>query len=322
MSDGRWLLLLHQIPPKPAYFRAKVLRRLAQVGALPIKNSAYLLPDRDDTLEDFQWIFQEITKEGGAAWLFRTEAVAGMSSAQIEEAFCQLRAPEYEELIQLARSILHTLPGTEEVAAAFGKLARRRQELARIDYFASPARRELEELMGEIEKGIQAARSPGASQGLGQTGKTWVTRKGVKIDRIASAWLIRRFIEPEAIFRFVDAATYVHGEGEIRFDMFEGEFTHRGDACTFEVLIADSNLASDPALVAMAEIVHDIDLKQDRFQRPETMGVARMIDGLCLQTPLDDLRLERGAVILNGLYQSFGSQCLNHSTPAPDRTAP
>jgi len=307
MSDGRWLLLLHQIPPKPAYFRARVLRRLAQVGALPIKNSAYLLPDRDDTLEDFQWIFQEITKEGGAAWLFRTEALAGMSSTQIEEAFCQLRAPEYEELIGLARPILQALPGSEEVTTAYGKLSRRRHELARIDFFDSPARRELEELMSEIEKRIQTAGSPEVGQGLSQTGKTWVTRKGVKIDRIGSAWLIQRFIDPAAIFRFVDPDTYVHGEGDIRFDMFEGEFTHRGEACTFEVLIADSNLESNPALAAIAEIVHDIDLKQDRFQRPETTGVARMIEGLCLQTPIDDLRLERGAMILDGLYQTFGS---------------
>ena len=89
--------------------------------------------------------------------------------------------------------------------------------------------------------------------------------------------------------------------------MFEGEFTHRGDACTFEVLVADGNLASNPALAAIAEIVHDIDLKQDRFQRPETVGVARMIEGLCLQTSIDDLRLERGAMIFDGLYQSFGS---------------
>lgn len=307
MPNERWLLLLHQIPPKPAYFRAKVLRRLMQVGALPIKNSAYLLPDRDETLEDFQWIFQEITKGGGSAWLFRVDAVAGMPTERIEEGFRKLRAPEYEELIQLARPILQMVSVSEEVATAYGKISRRRSELARIDYFDSTARRELEELMGSIEKGIRSAPSAGAGRSLGQTGKWWVTREGVKIDRIGSAWLVRRFIDHRATFRFVDLATYVHREGEIRFDMFEGEFTHRGDACTFEVLVADGNLASNPALAAIAEIVHDIDLKQDRFQRPETVGVARMIEGLCLQTSIDDLRLERGAMIFDGLYQSFGS---------------
>jgi hypothetical protein len=264
-----------------------------------------LLPDRDDTLEDFQWILQEITKEGGAAWLFRTEAVAGMSSAQIEEAFCKLRAPEYEELIGLARPILQALPGAEEVTTAYGKLSRRRHELARIDFFDSPARRELEELMSEIEEGIQAAGSREVSQGLSQTGKTWVTRKGVKIDRIGSAWLIRRFIDPDASFRFVDPKDYSHDASEIRFDMFDGEYTHDGDLCTFEVLIPAHGLASDAALAAVAEIVHDIDLKEQRYQRPEAPGLARMIDGLCRQTQADDVRLQRGATIFESLYQSY-----------------
>ena len=106
MEERRWLLLLHQIPPKPAYFRAKVSRRLVQVGALPVKNSAYLLPDSGDALEDLEWICQEITQQGGAAWLFRAETLAGMSSDQIEDSFRQLHAPEYEELIQQARELL------------------------------------------------------------------------------------------------------------------------------------------------------------------------------------------------------------------------
>src|SRR6185295_8566000 len=94
-----WLLLLHQIPPKPPYFRAKVLRRLGQVGALPIKNSAYLLPDTEDTREDFEWISREITSEGGAAWLFRVEALSGLSRDQIQTSFRKLRDADYQELV-------------------------------------------------------------------------------------------------------------------------------------------------------------------------------------------------------------------------------
>src|SRR5277367_2612215 len=106
MEDRRWLLLLHQIPPKPAYFRATVLRRLTQVGALPIKDSAYMLPDSEGTLEDLEWICREIKQQGGAAWLFRSEALAGMSTDQIEKAFRQLIAPEYESLIAEGRALL------------------------------------------------------------------------------------------------------------------------------------------------------------------------------------------------------------------------
>jgi hypothetical protein len=306
MEDGRWLLLLHQIPPKPAYFRAKVSRRLAQVGALPVKNSAYLLPDSGDALEDLEWICQEITQQGGAAWLFRAETLAGMSSDQIEDSFRQLHAPEYEELIQQARELLQQeQPASGEALMLYRKLSRRGEELKRIDFFDCTLRGDLEELMSEIEKKFYTAGRGEARATVVPSGRLWVTRKGVKVDRIGSAWLIRRFIDPEAAFRFVDPDNYAHTEGEIRFDMFEGEFTHEGDLCTFEVLLSANNLRSNAALVAVAEIVHDIDLKDERYQRAETAGLARMVHGLCSQMPADELRIERGGLIFESLYQSF-----------------
>jgi hypothetical protein len=307
MKKGRWLLLLHQIPPKPAYFRAKVLRRLAQVGALPVKNSAYLLPDGEDALEDLEWICQEITQQGGAAWLFRAETLFGMSSDQIEDAFRQLHRPEYESLVEQARTLVQqALPRSDETLTAYRKLSRRKQELRRVEFFESPLSQELEELMHEIENQFDAGEAHEAAPAPAKSGRAWVTRKGVKVDRIASAWLIRNFIDSEAVFRFVDPQSYSHQAKEIRFDMFEGEFTHQGDACTFEVLIATHNLKANAALAAVAEIVHDIDLKDSRYQRPETAGLARLIDGLCSQTPADELRLERGALIFDSLYKSFG----------------
>ena len=308
MQDDRWLLLLHQIPPKPAYFRAQVLRRTMQVGALPVKNSAYLLPDRDDTLEDFEWIRQEIVKQGGAAWLFRAEVLGGMATGRIQEAFRELRRPEYEELIHQAENLLQDPIAIDEVLATQAKLVHRYAQAKRIDFFGCPARGQLEKLMTEIERHIHP---PAEITPLNlQTGRVWVTRKGVKIDRIGSAWLIRRFLDPEAVFSFVNPKDYSHAESEIRFDMFEGEFTHVGDLCTFEVLVSTHNLQSEfhpapAALQAIAEIIHDIDLKDNRYQRPETAGLARMIEGLCARTPEDDLRLERGGLIFDSLYQSF-----------------
>jgi hypothetical protein len=301
----RWLLLLHQIPPNPSYFRAKVLRRISQVGALPVKNSAYLLPDREETLEDFQWIWQEITQAGGAAWLFRAESLAGMSSTEIQEAFQKLRAPDYDELIRVARTLLEN--PFEAPQSAYAKLSHRQHDLSRIDFFAAPARQELERLMNELERRTRPAKSSEVGSERSRTGKTWVTRQGVKIDRIGSAWLIKRFIDPEATFSFVDPNGYQPVAGEIRFDMLAAEFTHEGESCTFEVLISRHNLASNPALKSIGEIVHDIDLKEDRFQRPETMGIARAIEGLCLKVGADALRLERGGMIFDGLYESFNS---------------
>src|SRR5712691_1329364 len=96
LQHRSWLLLLHQIPPSPAYFRAKVLRRLNRLGALVIKNSAYLIPETDETREDIQWVRSEIEQEGGEAWLFRAETLAGLSSESLQDAFRALRNADYK----------------------------------------------------------------------------------------------------------------------------------------------------------------------------------------------------------------------------------
>jgi hypothetical protein len=273
---------------------------------MPVKNSAYVLPDREEALEDLEWISQEIRQQGGAAWLFRAETLFGMSSDQIEDAFRQLHAPEYESLIQQGRALLQqAVPASDETLGGYRRLSRRNQDLRRVEFFECPLRQELEQLMNEIEKQLHAGEAYEVRPAPTGSGRVWVTRKGVKVDRIASAWLIRRFVDPEAVFHFVDAGGYTHRIGEIRFDMFEGEFTHRGESCTCEVLIAANDLRADAALVAVAEMVHDIDLKDGRYQRAETAGLARLIDGLCSQTPVDEVRLDRGALIFDSLYESF-----------------
>jgi hypothetical protein len=135
-------------------------------------------------------------------------------------------------------------------------------------------------------------------------GRTWVTRRGVHVDRIASAWLIRRFIDPEARFKFVSDKGYVPEPGEIRYDMFEAEYTHAGDHCTFEVLLARL-CPPEPALQAIAEIVHDIDLKDGKFGREETTGIASLIAGIAAANKQDEERIAQGAAIFDNLYQYF-----------------
>jgi hypothetical protein len=135
-------------------------------------------------------------------------------------------------------------------------------------------------------------------------GATWVTRSGVKVDRMASAWLIRRWIDRDATFRFEPGNNPVTKPEEIRFDMFEGGFTHVGDRCTFEVLMHHFDLR-DPALNAIAEVVHDIDCKDQKFGRPEVDGIAALIDGIVTAVPDDSSRLEAGAQLFERLYVSF-----------------
>ena len=293
-----WLLLLHQIPPKPAYLRAKILRRLNQLGALSIKNSAYLLPSADETVEDLQWVRREVIESGGDAWVFEAGAVAGLTDRDIRKAFRELRRMDYEELLAAGRKLLGDLR-----EADWRKLKRRYDEVRRIDFFAAPGQEEMEDLMRTIDCLLHGSEKAPAIKPdrPGLTGRCWVTRRGVKVDRISSAWLVRRFVDPQAEFRFVDPETYTHTDGELRFDMFEGEFTHEGEKCTFEVLLDWTGLG-DPALRGLAEVIHDIDLKDAKFGRPETAGVAAMIDGLVLRHADDARRLEEGAGLLDALY--------------------
>ena len=157
-----WLLLLHQIPPQPPYFRAKVLRRLNQIGALAIKNSAYLLPASDEGLEDLQWVRQEIEREGGEAWLFRVESLAGLSDDSIREAFRTLREPDYKELSENARSLLERIrkEGGAETngEGEWRKLAQRFEEISKLDFFQAAGRKETETLMETIDRNLHKPR--------------------------------------------------------------------------------------------------------------------------------------------------------------------
>lgn len=163
--------------------------------------------------------------------------------------------------------------------------------------------REVEALFsGANATGAGAPPRPAGRQPL--RGRTWVTRQGIKVDRIASAWLIRRFLDPDARFKFVPARGYRPEPGELRFDMFEAEYTHDGDACTFETLLARFGLR-DKALRHVAEIVHDLDMKDDKFARDEAPGLASMIDGIARARPADADRLERGAALFDDLYAAF-----------------
>jgi hypothetical protein len=297
----RWLLLIHQIPPKPDYFRVKVRRRLQRLGAVALKNSVYVLPNREDAAEDFEWLLSEIVAEGGDATLCLVSFVAGMDDVEVEALFRAERDAEYLEIAREARAIPESA-AREGTGGDVARLKRRLAEVAKVDFFGTPARAEAERAVDALDAHAseRAAREPGTG-GPELRGRTWVTRAGVFVDRIASAWLIRRFIDPEATFKFVPARGYRPASGELRFDMHGAEYTHEGDRCTFETLLARFGL-DDPALWAVAEIVHDIDFKDDKFGRPEVPGITSVLSGLALAQSDDVERLRLGAAIFDGLY--------------------
>ena len=252
-SEGRWLLLIHQLPPKPAYLRVKVWRRLQSLGAVAIKNTVYVIPKTDGTLEDFQWVAREIVKEGGEATICTASFMEGLSDEQVETIFRAARDADYGQFAEDARELLNSVssrakkPKAEDRSAFeadLNRLRKRLATLAAIDFFAAPGRNAADAVMLQLESRLGPSRAHLLGKGKMEAlsiadfqGRTWVTRKGVFVDRIACAWLIRRFIDTQAAFRFVSDTHHTSSSSEVRFDMFEGEFTHEGDLCSFEVFL-------------------------------------------------------------------------------------
>lgn len=293
--NGKWLVLIHALPPKPDYLRVKVRRKLQRIGAVAVKNSVYVLPTRDETLEDFQWLRREITDEGGEAMLLDADFIEGVPHGVLEQMARDERDREYHELLEAANALVS--PSDADVS----RLRRLLTEIVRRDHFEAGGRDAAEfavKRFGHIEP------RPAPAPDDRPTAATWVTRAGIKVDRMASAWLIRRWIDRGATFRFAPGDRPSTEPGEIRFDMYEGGFTHIGDRCTFEVLVQHFGL-TDPALATIAEVVHDIDCKDGKFMRPETDGVAALIDGIVNTLPDDMERLAAGEQLFERLFVSF-----------------
>ena len=307
----RWLILVHRIPPRPLYLRAKMRQRLADAGAVAVKNAVYLLPRGAEALEDLQWIAQEIEAGGGDAHLFEGDFVEGVANDAAVAQFREARNADYDALAAEAHAAMkaaRSAAAVTELAAGHARLLRRFEEIRGIDFFDAERRTDAEEALAAIEARLQKDRKEETRMLKANAelrGRTWVTRPGVKIDRMASAWFIRRFVDPKARFRFADPST-PKKEGELRFDMLGGDFTHEQDRCTFETLVGRIGLP-DKGVRAIAEIVHDLDLKDGKFGRAETAGVRMMLDGLMARTENDDERIERALVLFDDLHEALGS---------------
>jgi hypothetical protein len=318
----RWILLIHSIPPRPNYLRVKIGRRLQKLGAVAVKNSVYALPRTEDAREDLEWIAHEISSDGGEAQLCEARFIGGVTDDALEQQFRFARQRDYLEAEKLGRRLVDSLSRAEkksgkvppkrraQAEVALVRLRKRLEEIIAIDYFGAPGRAELESLLLAAEEKLRPPRpadpkaTPDVPSLRNVRGRTWVTRKGIHVDRISSAWLIRRFIDPDARLKYVEAKGYAPSPGELRFDMFDAEFTHEGEMCTFEVLLARMS-SKDAALRHIADMVHDIDLRDGKYAREELTGFAALITGICLQNRDDDGRLAAGTTVLDALYRAL-----------------
>jgi hypothetical protein len=316
-APTRWLLLIHSIPPRPNYLRVKIWRRLQKLGAIAVKNSVYALPKSDGAREDLEWVAHEITADGGEASLCESRFIGGLTDDAIEQQFRFARQRDYLELVKDARRLVEGVSKAERLPAkrraqaetALERIRKRSEEIVAIDFFGAPGRLEVDSLLRTAEDKLHPPRAadpqntPDLPSLRSVRARTWVTRRGIHVDRIASAWLIRRFIDHEATFKYVEAKGYVPQAGELRFDMFDAEFTHEGEMCTFEVLLARWG-GDDAALRQIADMVHDIDLRDRKFKREETGGFSALITGIALQHRDDPGRLEAGTVMLDAFYRA------------------
>jgi hypothetical protein len=313
---ARWLLLIHQLPPSPAYLRVKTARQLQKVGAVAVKNSVYVLPNTESANESFAWLSKEIAAGGGEATLCESSFVGGTSNEAIEALFHAARSKDYQELADEVRSSLKELGKARRLddgkraagETALARFRRRMGEVGELDFFGAPGREATGSLLATFEdrlrKPTDDAPALKAAVVRKVKGGVWVTRKGVHVDRIASAWLIKRFIDPQAKLKFVAAKGYSPADGELRFDMFEAEYTHEGDQCTFEVLARRFEVL-DPAVAAIGEVVHDIDVRDGKFGRAETAGLERLINGIALTQSGDEGRIALGSQLFDAFYETW-----------------
>jgi hypothetical protein len=319
-SGRRWLILVHQLPARPSNLRVRIWRRLQQVGAVVLRNSLYVLPAGEEAREDFNWVREEIRSAGGQVSVLEAAAVDGYTDEELVAQFRRLGTSEYETLAKA----IHAL-GKESTrrdgADGIRKLRTLRERFESIkarDYFEAPGRDAVEQAL------IAAARRQDGSSAAAPTGpllkakdyrgRVWVTRPRPGIDRFASAWFVREFVDPDARFGFFDA-TRVLRRNEIPYDMPDVEFGHQGAHCTFETLMRRFGV-DRTGLARLAGVVHDLDFKESRHGMPECAAVARLVDGLRVRFDNDAELLEHGMVMIDALYRSFASERAPRPTQA------
>jgi hypothetical protein len=309
-----WIVFCYSLPSKSSSSpRVTLWRRLRRIGAISLKSSIYVLPDRDECIESFQWLAQEVQQAKGEALVMRVERFEGLADEEIIELFRQAKSEEYQEIealaMELEKSITSnsSLEDRSSLLETLEKLRRQHSEIARVDFFDCVDGQRLTIILNRIAQALSATLSQALEiphQAIAEyQNKRWVTRPRPYIDRLACIWLIRKFINPHAEIRY----SHEVAPDEISFEMKDAIFGHCGNLCTFEVMARTFGL-NKPGIQALAEIVHEIDLQDSQYARPETPGVDALLQGWFL-AKLSDAELETcGIKLFEGLYAVFSKQ--------------
>jgi hypothetical protein len=299
-SGAPWLLLTFTLPTKRASQRVEIWRKLQRYGAVPLGNSGYLLPNSATNQERFEWLAAAVRKYAGEASVVKVQSIDNLSTPQLIGRFAEVRAREYHELIEELQKLSAAVP-RKDFPRQVSRLRTRFQEIVEIDFFHSPLQRRVEEMFVQVDAsptshGQATKVNPGEYRG-----RLWVTRPRPGIDRSASAWLIRNFIDKKARFTFAPETQIPRGA--VPFDMFHGGFGHRGEDCTFETLQKTFRIR-DKKVGVIGQIIHDADLVDEKFGRKEGFGIDAVLNGWAKQGVPNNKLLEHGVQLIEALYDS------------------
>ena len=318
----KWIFLLHQIQELKSRERVKVWRLTKKVGAVFYRNSVYVLPYSKERLEDFQWLCQQIKDSKGEASVFISASQDGNEDRIIRGLFEHSREEGYSAILTSAKDLLERIrrakqqkqlsePLLKKLTKEERQLTKSFTDIERIDFFSTPLAKDVRRIIEQIANHLSSSHPQRVSLAPLQRyslktfqRKVWATRENIHIDRLCSAWLIRRFIDREARFVFVLESKLP--KDAISFDVFGAEFSHHGEDCTFETLLKSFQL-KDKALTAIGEIIHDIDMKDHKFGRPESAGLDAVVRALSNSLKDDHRVLEIGSKILDALYVYFST---------------
>ena len=295
-----------------------IWRRLQSLGAIALRNSVYVLPNTAETREDFEWLRTEIAGLGGSATVMAADDVGSSNGEDLAEQFREQQRREYRAVIREAGSLLKRWqggkrPAPRPVARRKAKVIRERYDRIQArDFFNADGGSRAAALVRELEAAASDVAPPprrSAVPASAYRGRTWVTRTRPGIDRMASAWFIRKFVDPNAQFSFVASGKAVPAK-RVPFDMYGVEFGHQGSHCTLETLIERFAIA-DPATARLSQVVHDLDMKDERYGVPECAAVGRLVEGLRQLYPDDDKLLAQGMIVMEALHRSFTGEHLD-----------
>jgi hypothetical protein len=306
--SSAWVLLLYALPKGKGPERVALWRRLRQYGCLTLNTSAYILPDRPSCQERFEWLAKQILDAGGEATVSKVLMIEGLRDEEIQKRFNAERNAEYIELLKEATALRKRKEPPSTLSRKFERLRRLANETREIDYFGASKGRDLDDVLRQIEKELRGTPERAAVPILERKhylNRVWITRPNPEIDRCASAWLIRKFIDPKAAFQFV--AQKPRRSMGVTFDMLEADFTHQGDSCTFETLCLRFAI-NDSIISRIAEMVHDADLEDEKFDRQEVIGIDLMLKGLAHMKKSSDEILTAGISAIEALFHVLKSR--------------